>query len=45
VLRAIGLSDSEAKGSIRLGFGRYTAMEEIEQAAAAIGAAASEQGI
>jgi cysteine desulfurase len=45
VLRAIGLSDSEAKGSIRLGFGRYTTMEEIEQAAAAIGAAASEQGI
>jgi len=36
VLTAIGLSDSEAKTSIRLGFGRYTQMDDIEQAARAI---------
>lgn len=29
VLRAIGLSDAEARSSIRLGFGRYTTEEEL----------------
>lgn len=29
VLRAIGLSDREARSSIRLGFGRYTSEEEL----------------
>jgi cysteine desulfurase len=33
VLRAIGLSDAEAKSSIRLGFGRYTRIEDIDRAA------------
>jgi cysteine desulfurase len=45
VLRAIGLSDTQAKSSIRLGFGRYTSAEDIEQAAAAITAAASAQEV
>jgi len=45
VLRAIGLTESQAKSSIRLGFGRYTTAQEIEAAAAAILAAAKEQGL
>jgi cysteine desulfurase len=45
VLRAIGLSDSEAKSSIRLGFGRYTMLEELERAAALLDQAAAEQGV
>ncbi|MBX9884893.1 MAG: cysteine desulfurase [Novosphingobium sp.] len=40
VLRALGLSDREAKTAIRIGFGRYTKAGDLEQAAAAIGAAA-----
>ena len=43
VLKAIGLSDAEAKSSIRLGFGRYTTLEEIEIAANKINVAAKEQ--
>jgi cysteine desulfurase len=40
VLRAIGLTDTQAKSSIRLGFGRYTTLEEIDIAAATINRAA-----
>lgn len=43
VLKAIGLTDAQAKSSIRLGFGRYTTMQDIEEAAAAIQTAAKEQ--
>jgi cysteine desulfurase len=45
VLRAIGLSELQAKSSIRLGFGRYTTLADIESAAATINAAAREQGL
>jgi len=40
VLRAIGLSDREARSSIRLGFGRYTTKEEVIDAVNRIDAAA-----
>jgi len=40
VLRAIGLTDAQAKSSIRLGFGRYTTVEEIDIAAKVINQAA-----
>ena len=43
VLRANGLSDAQAKSSIRLGWGRYTSIEEIERAAEMINAAAERQ--
>ena len=43
VLKAIGLADKQAKSSIRLGWGRYTSMEQLETAAIAIDAAAQEQ--
>jgi len=45
VLRAIGLSDAQAKSSIRLGFGRYMTAQDIESAAAMINAAAGSQGL
>lgn len=45
VLRAIGLDDKDAKASIRLGFGRYTKLGEIEDACARIDAAAAAQGV
>ncbi|HEX8375013.1 MAG TPA: cysteine desulfurase family protein, partial [Geminicoccaceae bacterium] len=40
VLRAIGLSDAEARSSIRLGFGRYTSEEELVEALTLINQAA-----
>lgn len=43
ILAAIGLSIAEGRGSIRLGFGRYTTMDEVEQAAALITQAARGQ--
>ncbi len=45
VLRALGLSDRQAKSSIRLGFGRYTTAQDVESAAAMINTAAKEQGL
>jgi cysteine desulfurase len=44
VLRAIGLSDGQARASIRLGFGRYTTEGELVAAVDAIVAAADRQG-
>lgn len=44
VLRAIGLSDAQAKSSIRIGFGRYTREEELRDALNRIFRAAREQG-
>lgn len=44
VLRALGLSDSEARGSVRIGFGRYTQRQELERAAEALNEAAAAQG-
>jgi cysteine desulfurase len=43
VLSAIGLSDREARSSIRLGFGRYTTEAELGEALALIDAAADRQ--
>ena len=45
VLRALGLTDAQAKSSIRLGFGRYTTLREVEDAAAMIRDAAAKQGL
>lgn len=44
VLQAIGLSDRQARGSVRIGFGRYTTVEELEEGARAINEAAARQG-
>ncbi len=41
ILAAIGLTPSEARGSIRLGFGRYTTLAELEQAAGMVNACCS----
>jgi len=43
VLRALGLSDREARSSIRLGFGRYTTEQELVDALNRIDAAARAQ--
>jgi cysteine desulfurase len=43
VLRALGLSDREARSSIRLGFGRYTSEEELLAACRRIDEAARAQ--
>lgn len=45
VLRALGLSDGEARSSIRLGFGRYTTRDELIEACRTIDAAAKAQGV
>lgn len=45
VLRALGLSDRDAKSALRIGFGRYTRAEELDEAIAAICAAARAQGL
>lgn len=43
VLRAIGLTDAQARNSVRIGFGRYTKTEDIRRAAAEINEAAQTQ--
>lgn len=43
VLRATGLTDAQAKSSIRLGWGRYTTVQEIERAAELINAGVERQ--
>ena len=43
VLRAIGLSDAQARTSIRLGFGRYTTEDDLADACRRIDAAARAQ--
>lgn len=45
VLKAIGLSDADARSSIRLGFGRYTTEEEFVRALDLILEAAAAQGL
>lgn len=45
VLRAIGLTETEARSSIRLGFGRYTTVDELAGALDRIVAAADAQRI
>ena len=44
VLAALGLSRESLKASVRLGFGRYTTVQEIEEACAVLHAAALAQG-
>jgi cysteine desulfurase len=44
ILGALGLSQAEAKGSIRLGLGRYTTLDQLEEAAERINLAAAAQG-
>lgn len=45
VLKALGLSDAEARSSIRLGFGRYTRLDELEAGLGLILEAAAAQGV
>jgi len=45
VLKAIGLSDRQARSSIRIGFGRYTTEEEIDRAMVMILDAAARQAM
>jgi len=44
ILGAIGLTQTEARGSVRIGFGRYTTMDELERAAGMLIRAAAQQG-
>jgi cysteine desulfurase len=44
ILSAIGLTPAEARGSLRIGFGRYTTLAELEQAAQMLNDAAAQQG-
>jgi len=43
VLKAIGLTDAQARSSLRIGFGRFTTEAEIDQAALLINAAVERQ--
>lgn len=43
VLAALGLQPAQIKSSIRLGFGRYNSIDEVERAAGLINAAAGKQ--
>jgi cysteine desulfurase len=44
ILAAIGLTPEQTRGSVRLGFGRYTTVEELEAAAEMVEYAAAQQG-
>jgi cysteine desulfurase len=44
ILAAIGLTPEQARGSIRLGLGRYTTFEQLEEAAELLNNAAAQQG-
>jgi cysteine desulfurase len=43
ILAAIGLTQEQARNSVRIGFGRYTTAEQLERAAELINAAAAQQ--
>lgn len=45
VLRAMGVSEADARASVRLGWGRYTSEAELREGLHAIKAAAALQGI
>ena len=44
ILAAIGLTPAQSRGSVRLGFGRYTTAEQLERAAKLMNDAAAQQG-
>ena len=44
ILAAIGLTAEQSRGAVRIGFGRYTAAEQLEEAAELINNAATQQG-
>lgn len=44
ILAALGLSPDQTRGSIRLGFGRFTTLAEFEEAAEMLNSAAMQQG-
>jgi len=43
VLKAIGLGDADVRSSLRIGFGRYTTIDELEEAAQLLNDAAATQ--